>query len=119
VLHEINANSSLPSSPMQLRADGEGVGAIDGPAGFAVVLTLQSGDPIEVETVRDGRVSTLAVGESLLIRSRSQYRTVGISSWVRLSRHESDDSLRAQRFGVESRPTTAHPSPVHEPKRVA
>lgn len=124
MLHEINANAALPTSPVNLRADGEGIGTIDGGPGFALTVTLGAGDPVEITTygsdpveVADGpddhgkpkgktkttddgpHVIELGVGQSATIRSRAQFKTVGISSWVTFGRHGSDESLRTERLG--------------------
>ena len=118
MLNEINANAALPTGAIQLRADGAGRLFIDGPAGFALTVLLQAGDPVEITRLAErlsekkiagiGRTlneDELTPGQSAVVTTRSEVRTLGISSWLTVTRHADDGSQRSRQIGGIGEPT--------------
>jgi hypothetical protein len=67
----------------KLRATGDSLLRVDGPAGFALSVMHVGGDPCGYARVGTGRASgTLRRGESILVKDATEVWTMGRSSTV-------------------------------------
>lgn len=111
-MYDINANAT--QGPVTLLAGGTSLASIDGPAGFALDITV-SGDPVQVWPVDPAgdqlaRATTVNDGQSTTVRALSRVVTLGTRSRLTVEHHPESTSRTAQQERDHVAQFSAQPS---------